>query len=46
MANDYVSVYHELLQRAPAQDWQKITQVPDLETIGTIETIGTMPHVD
>ena len=46
MANDYVSVYHELLQRAPAQDWQKITQVPDLETIGTIETIGTMPYVD
>jgi hypothetical protein len=41
-----VSIYRDLLQRTPAQECQQITQGPDLETIGTIETIGTMPYVD
>ena len=46
MANDYVNVYRQLPRQAPAPEWQKITQVPSLETMGPIGNIETMPYVD
>jgi glycosyltransferase involved in cell wall biosynthesis len=38
MARDYVNVYRKLLRRTPAGDREEMTQAPDPETIGTMNT--------